>query len=266
MERRFDQTAEGWDAASDEYARLLAPHTAEFAKDVVALYGPGETDAVLEVAAGSGTLTAQLAQHAKFVVATDVSPRMIAHIRAGGWPNVIAQVMDAHTLQYAHGEFDAVYCMFGVMFFHERDRALAEMARVLKPGGRCVLVTWHADSRMLAPVKSALEKVMPGAPPTQALQEPPVLGTREELKAELERAGFSEIEVKQVAHTLNAGSRDIYVRDFPRANPMGIMMQKAMPPAAMDALAKHIHGELSAEFGDGPVRLQGVANIACGTR
>jgi hypothetical protein len=47
---------------------------------------------------------------------------------------------------------------------------------------------------------------------------------------------------------------------------MGIAMQKMMPPAAMEALAHHIHGELSAEFGDGPVSLQGVANIACATR
>ncbi|HKU67043.1 MAG TPA: class I SAM-dependent methyltransferase [Candidatus Baltobacteraceae bacterium] len=265
-ERHFDQTAEGWDAASDEYARLFAPFTAQFAEEIIRLYPPQSADAVIEIAAGSGTLTQELAKRARLVLATDLSPRMIAHLEAGartaGRSNVRAAVMDAQALDAADGAFDAAYCMFGAMFFPKRDLAFGEMARVLKSGGRCIVATWTPQSRLLAPVAAAMEKMMPGSPQAQALSAPPVLGTKAELTQELGAAGFGDIEVRHVTRTMRVPSRAVYVREFPRANPMGVMMEQLLPPPVFAALGAQIDAELAAEFGDGPVMLEGVANVA----
>lgn len=269
-ERTFDQTAEGWDAASDEYARLFAPFTSLFAEDVVHLYPPRTTDAVLEVAAGSGALTTELSQRASSVLATDLSPRMVARLeetaKARGYSNVTTAVMDAQALALADAAYDVVYSMFGVMFFPDLNKGFQEMARVLKPAGRCVVTSWNTRSRLLAPIAAAMEKLMPGSPPAQALSAPPALGDPAEFKQQFERAGLHEVEVHEVTHALELPSREVYVRQFPRANPNGILMQKMLSPQAVAALAAQIEAELAAEFGDGPIALQGVANIASGVK
>lgn len=174
--------------------------------------------------------------------------------------------MDAEVLPFPDATYDAVYSMFGVMFFSNRNKGLAEMARVLRPAGRCVVTTWNTSSRILAPVAAAMDKLMPGSPAAQALSAPPALGDPAELKDELERAGLHEIEVHEVTYAFTVPSRDVYVRELPGANPSGILMQKMLPPPAFAALTAQIEAELADEFGDGPIALSGVANIASGVK
>jgi ubiquinone/menaquinone biosynthesis C-methylase UbiE len=260
--RRFDQTAEGWDAASDDYSRIFAPFTAQFAADVVRLYPPGSEDAVLEIAAGSGALTIELAKYARSVLATDISPRMVERIDANAPENVRAAVMDAMHIDVPTESYDAAYCLFGVMFFPDVGLGFQQVARSIKRGGACVIASWNRRSTLLDPIAAALEKVMPGSPPAQALSSPPVLGTAEEIGAQFRAAGFSGVEVEEVTRFFELPSREMYVQEFPRINPMGIAMQKMIPPPVSAALGAQIDAELAAKFGDGPVRLEGVANIA----
>lgn len=212
----------------------------------------------------------ELSQRASSVLATDLSPRMVGRLeetaKAGGYSNIRTAVMDAQALALADAAYDAVYSMFGVMFFPDRDKAFHEMVRVLKPAGRCVVSSWNTRSRLLAPVAAAMEKLMPGSPPAQALSAPPALGEPAEFKPQFERVGLHEVEVHEVTYALELPSRDVYVRRFPRANPAGIVMQKVLPPQAFAALAAQIEAELADEFGDGPIALQGVANIASGVK
>ncbi len=56
--------------------------------------------------------------------------------------NFIIQQADAHQLPYADQSFDLATCRFGVMFFSDAQRALAELRRVLKPGARACFVAW----------------------------------------------------------------------------------------------------------------------------
>jgi len=98
---------------------------------------------VLEVGCGPGELAERVqAELAADVVAIDISPRMVELARARG---VDARLGDAQDLPFGEGEFDCAVAAW--MLYHVPDvpRALAELARVLEPGGRLVAVTNYAD-------------------------------------------------------------------------------------------------------------------------
>lgn len=98
---------------------------------------------VLEVGCGPGELAARIADElGAQVVAVDLSPRMVELARARG---VDARVGDAVELPFAAGEFDCAVAAWMLYHVSDVDRALAELARVLAPGGRLVAVTNAPD-------------------------------------------------------------------------------------------------------------------------
>jgi demethylmenaquinone methyltransferase/2-methoxy-6-polyprenyl-1,4-benzoquinol methylase len=95
----------------------------------------------LDVACGSGRLTAELRRHASrgMVVGLDFSGRMlqVAAAEAAG-PRYVRG--DGLSLPFADGAFDAVTVAFGLRNFADPERGLCEMRRVLRPGGRAVVL------------------------------------------------------------------------------------------------------------------------------
>jgi SAM-dependent methyltransferase len=94
---------------------------------------------VLEVGAGPGELAARVQQELGVeVVAVDTSPRMVELARSCG---VDAQVGDVQSLPFDDGSFDCAVAAWMLYHLPDLDRGLAELARVLVPGGRLVAVT-----------------------------------------------------------------------------------------------------------------------------
>jgi SAM-dependent methyltransferase len=109
---------------------------------------------VLEVGPGPGALSARMtAELGAEVVALDVSERMVELARGRG---VDARVGDVQSLPFEDGSFDTVVAAWMLYHVPDLDRGLAEIARVLTPGGRLVAVTnseLHLDeARTLAGV------------------------------------------------------------------------------------------------------------------
>jgi SAM-dependent methyltransferase len=89
---------------------------------------------LLDVGAGPGTITADLATIVGEVVATEISEEAAAITRAGA-PGVDVRVADVHALPFADGEFDVVHAHQVLQHVADPARALREMARVCRPGG-----------------------------------------------------------------------------------------------------------------------------------
>jgi len=120
---------------------------------------PGQR--VLDVAGGTGDLARSLARRvgpSGLVWLTDINSAMLAHGRDRlldrGLDLLVAQC-DAEHLPFADGFFDLVTVAFGLRNMTHKDRALAEMCRVLKPGGRLLVLEFSQVWEPLAGVYDA---------------------------------------------------------------------------------------------------------------
>ena len=184
-----------WDAKLTEAAR-----PASEAIIAAARIAPGMQ--VLDVATGTGepALTiVPLVGPQGHVTATDVVPAMVAFAEAKakrrGLPNISFRVADAADLPFDDSQFDAVTSRMGVMFF-PRERALAEILRVLRAGGRAAFTAWgrYDVNPWLTSVREPVVRrlrVPPSSSGGPDVFRYAVAGT---LAAEMERAGFRDVE------------------------------------------------------------------------
>ena len=111
-------------------------------------------------------------------------------------PRIDWRFGDAVSLPFADDSFDRVVCQFGLMFFSDRVRALREMRRVLKPGGRLVLSVWDRLERNpgYAEKVRVLDRIA-GQAAGDALRAPFNLGDRNALERIARDAGLCEVEI-----------------------------------------------------------------------
>ena len=111
---------------------------------------PKRGERILDLAAGTGTSSMAFVPSGAHVVAADFSRGMIAEGRRrhSDVPNLEFVQADATDLPFADGEFDAVTMSFGLRNVNDPRRALRELRRVTRPGGRIVVCEFsHPPSR-----------------------------------------------------------------------------------------------------------------------
>ena len=141
----FDSVASRYDLMNDVMSAGLHRLWKRFA---IAKTGLLEGQSALDVAAGSGDLCIGLARRVGRtgrVVATDINERMLAVGRdrvldAGLAGNIDYVLADAESLPFADSSFHCVTIGFGLRNVTDKDAALASMFRVLKPGGRLLVL------------------------------------------------------------------------------------------------------------------------------
>ena len=122
-------------------------------------------DEVLDLAAGTGTSTTAIARAGARVAAADFSLGMMSEGRRRGAPVPFIGA-DAQRLPFAEDSFDAAVISFGLRNVHEPRRALAEMVRVVRPGGRVVVCEFSTPS--WRPFRTVYEKYLLRALPAVA--------------------------------------------------------------------------------------------------
>jgi len=144
VNRMFDRVASRYDALNSVMTAGLHHRWRERAADRAELK-PGES--ALDICCGTGDLALELAGRVApggHVVGCDFSEPMLdlarEKTRERGTDGVRFEWADALSLPYDAGRFDAVTVGFGVRNLADLERGLAEMARVLRPGGRLVVL------------------------------------------------------------------------------------------------------------------------------
>src|SRR5690606_32429052 len=155
----FDEVAKGYDRTN---TALSAGSDLLWRWQTIRAPAPQPGERVLDVAAGTGKSSAAIAKSGASVVAVDFSAGMIA-VGRKKHPDIEFVEGDAMKLPFRAGEFDAVTISFGLRNVAKPLKALKEMYRVLKPGGRIVVCEFSTPTRALfrAGYGAYLKYVMP---------------------------------------------------------------------------------------------------------
>ena len=155
----FDEVAPKYDRTN---AVLSAGNSWIWRRQTVRALAPSEGERILDIAAGTGTSSAAIARSGAEVVAVDFSPGMIEVARKKH-PTIEFIEADATALPFSANEFDAVTISFGLRNIENPRKALKEMYRVLKPGGRIVVCEFSKPPRAIlrAGYGAYLKHVMP---------------------------------------------------------------------------------------------------------
>jgi demethylmenaquinone methyltransferase/2-methoxy-6-polyprenyl-1,4-benzoquinol methylase len=216
----FDSVASRYDVMNDLMS--LGLHRAWKAY-TVAVAALREGDKVLDIAGGTGDLAKAFAKKVGergTVVHTDINEAMLRQGRDRLLDKGLAlptSICDAEALPFASNGFDLVSVAFGLRNMTHKERALAEMCRVLRPGGRLLVLEFSKVAEPLQKpydwysfkVLPAIGKLVAGDADSyrylaESIRMHPV---QQELKAMMKTAGFGHVDV----HNLSAGVVALHV-------------------------------------------------------
>jgi ubiquinone/menaquinone biosynthesis C-methylase UbiE len=266
---------EAWDAIAEGYDRYVAPQELDVANEALRLVGLEPGEQFLDVAAGPGGLSLPAARLGAEVLATDWSPAMIERFEARadheGLRNVDGRVMDCHALDLPDDSFDVTGSQFGVMLVPDQARALREMVRVTKPGGRVLLVAYGfpAELDFLQIFLGALKAVAPDFP---GLPDDPrplefQVADPEVLRQRLADAGLRDVRIERTAERPAFASGQEMWDWVYYGNPISDLILAAINEDQRARLREVLDGMLRERAGaDGRALLTNAVNVGVGTK
>jgi ubiquinone/menaquinone biosynthesis C-methylase UbiE len=266
---------EAWDAIAEGYDRYVAPQEVDIANEALSLVGLEPGERFLDVAAGPGGLSVPAARLGAEVLATDWSPAMIerfeARAREEGLTKAEGRVMDCHALDLPDDSFDVTGSQFGVMLVPDQPRALREMVRVTKPGGRVLVIAYGppAELEFLQVFIGALTAVAPDFPGVP--DDPPPLEFQVAdpavLRQRLTDAGLKDVRVERTAERPEFASGQEMWDWVLHGNPIAGMLVADLSEDQQTRLRQVLHGMLRERAGtNGRAVLTNAVNIGIGTK
>jgi ubiquinone/menaquinone biosynthesis C-methylase UbiE len=266
---------EAWDAIAEGYDRYVAPQEVDVANEALRLVGLEPGEQFLDVAAGPGGLSVPAARLGAEVLATDWSPAMIERFEARadheGLRNVEGRVMDCHALDLPDDSFDVTGSQFGVMLVPDQPRALREMVRVTKPGGRVLLIAYGCPAELdfLQIFLGALKAVTPDFPGLP--DDPPPLEFQvadpEVLRQRLADAGLRDVRIERTAERPAFASGQEMWDWVYYGNPISGVILAAVNEDQRARLREVLDGMLRERAGaNGRALLTNVVNVGVGTK
>jgi len=241
-------------SAPERYQRYLVPAvTAIWAADLVSRVGLRSGAKVLDVACGTGVVARAAAERVGRlgrVAGIDINPGMLAVARssqAGPESGIGWFLGSALALPFAGAGFDVVLCQLGLQFFPDRPAALAEMHRVLAPGGRVglnVYGTIEHNPATFALAQALDRHVGPGASVAKRAEH--LLADTVLLYRLVSEAGFRRISVVTETRIVRFRSAADYVRIQMTATPLASLLatQEGAADRLMEALIHDVAADL----------------------
>jgi SAM-dependent methyltransferase len=223
---------------------------------------------VLDIAAGAGEQTLTAARRVGptgSVLATDIAPNLLAlaaeDARQAGLTNVETRVMDGENLELEDASFDVVISRVGLIYFPDQQRALREMLRVLKPGGRVGAIVYSTpENNTFFSVPVSIIRRRAQLPPPLAGQPGPFsLGAPGVLQAAFTQAGFIDVECQTASAPLRMSSAAECVR-FERES-FGALHQMLAGLAATEREAAWQEIEHALAAYEGPTGFEGPCEL-----
>jgi SAM-dependent methyltransferase len=251
-------TREQWQSAAkawNDWGPFLRAWLGPATEIMLDMAGVGPRSRVLDVAAGAGDQTLAAAKRVGpegHVLATDIAPNILEYAaqnaRNAGYSNVETAAMDGEDLDVPAETFDAVISRVGLIYFPDRQRALAGMRRALKSNGRVAAIVYSIpeNNRFFSiPVsiirrRAALPAPLPGQPGPFSLGGPGVLETA------FREAGFRDVESRLVQAPLRLRSAAECVRFEKESFGALHQMLSGLDEAGREAAWREIEEKLAA--------------------
>lgn len=266
-----EYTRTTWNESAPKYGELLR-NLDKFNPDILGAASPRKGDRVLDVATGPGEPAlsiAPLVGPTGSVVGIDLSERMVevARQNAKGVDNAEFRVMDAEKLEFPDASFDLVVCRFGLQIVTDPDRCIAEIRRVLKPGGRVAATVWGPGERVPA-IHVIIGPMLEYAEPDETgyIPTPYEMGGDGELVEILLKAGFRDAAEKRVTHDWTFRDAKTYFDATLKGTPIGHSLSEEDEPTQKAVLAKTAKNLEQWTLADGSVRLPAEAVVVAGVR
>jgi SAM-dependent methyltransferase len=256
----------GWQKAAGEYRATFAAATAEFVEALLDGGRVADGAALLDLCCGPGIVAAAAAKHGAAVCGVDFSPAMLAEARAAN-PGIRFEQGDAEALPFADGSLDAVVSNFGIHHVPRPARALAEAARVLRPGGRLAFTTWAAPQDNIA--WRLLFDAIRLHGNMDAARAPPSgggLGQPEIVRRLLREAGFAGVSVTIVGREWRLSQPAGLIAALRRGTVRTAALIEAQSPAALVAIIDEIARQAAVYQRDGSYFIPVAALLGYGTK
>jgi ubiquinone/menaquinone biosynthesis C-methylase UbiE len=203
---------------------------------------------VLDIACGTGivarTVAARLQGQGQ-ITGLDLNPAMLRvarRISAAAGLEIAWSQGDAQALPFPDASFDIVFCQQGIQFFPDRAAAVAEMYRVLAPGGEAAVACWRGLARN--PFFAHFAQAVQQRVGSDALTTPFVLDDPRELSGLLQQAGFQDVSVEPIAFTAIYTEPQRFVEMQMASSAAAIPALQGLGPEELAAVIEAIRGDM----------------------
>lgn len=245
----------GWQldlAGARNYERFLVPALMDpWAERLVRSIATRPGQRVLDVACGTGIV----ARHAAAAVGptgsvtgVDINAAMLTvarEVTLGLNGDLHWHEASAERLPFADATFDVALCQQGLQFFEDRTSALAELHRVVAPGGHVGLATCRSIERQ--PGYFALAAIVTdhlGVDAGAIIRSPYVLGEPDELRRLVEKAGFRDVTVRIDITPMRVPDARALLEGETVSSPLGDIVER-LDPDVVDAIVDDLSGALA---------------------
>ena len=257
----------GWESNARGYDEGFAALTRQSIAPMLDATGVGPGTRLLDVACGPAFMTAEAARRGAQAIGLDFSAAMVAMARSR-YPQLHFQEGDAEILPFEDASFDAVVTGFGINHLDRPERAMAEAARVLVPGGRYAFSVWAAppltEGYRIAfaaiEARGNMNVPLPPAPPFFHFADAP------QSRAALARAGFTDVRVELVSQIWRFARSDELFENLLHGSVRTSALLRAQNPEALERIRLAMAKAVAPLECDGLYELQMPAVISSGRK